>query len=212
MNFNKPLIIALAMASLLWLAYVGVKAVQHTSYLNGYADAKADSAQATSRALEAQYQQLNAEFNRQLGQANKAVTALRQANQAIAKREQQLRQEINHVTTHYRDTPAARPEPLPECIFTTGFVGLYNQAISPAKPGAAAVPAATPAAGANRAASTTAPVAATADPLQPSNIGQRDILQHITEYGSRCQQIETQLIQLLDYLEKINNRSTADGS
>lgn len=209
MNFNKPLIIALAMASLLWLAYVGVKAVQHTSYLNGYADAKADSAQATSRALEAQYQQLNAEFNRQLGQANKAVTALRQANQAIAKREQQLRQEINHVTTHYRDTPAARPEPLPECIFTTGFVGLYNHAISPAKPGTAAVPAATPAAGANRAPSTAAVAAASIDPLKPSAITQRDILAHITAYGSRCQAIEGQLNQLLDYLEHINHREAA---
>lgn len=209
MNFNKPLIIALAMASLLWLAYAGVKAVQHTSYLNGYADAKADSAQATSRALEAQYQQLNAEFNRQLGQANKAVTALRQANQAIAKREQQLRQEINHVTTHYRDTPAARPEPLPECIFTTGFVGLYNQAISPAKPGAAAVPATAPAAGANRTPGTAPAAAAGVDPLKPSAITQRDILAHITAYGSRCQTIETQLNQLLDYLEHINHREAA---
>lgn len=202
----------LAAIAVIWALSAMHRSAVQNSYFAGYAEAQADTADTWAKALQVQQQQREAEFTRQLNAANSAVTALRQANRHIAAREQQLRQEINDVTTHYRQSPAATPEPLPECIFTTGFVGLYNSAISPGSADTTALPTADPAARANRAASTTAPVATPVDPLQPSNIGQRDILQHITQYGGRCQQIETQLIQLLDYLEKINNRSTADGS
>lgn len=205
-NFLPAILLGL---SLTILGLLAVHTLKETSYHAGYSAAEAEHAKALNAALLLQKKQLEAEFTRQLNAANSAVTALRQANRDIAAREQQLRQEINNVTTHYRQSPAATPVPLPECIFTTGFVGLYNSAISPGSATGATVPAADPAARANRAASTTAPVATPADPLQPSNIGQRDILQHITEYGSRCQFIEAQLNQLLDYLDNINNKGAA---
>lgn len=181
------------------------------SYLRGYAEAKADSTELWTKAVQVQQQQLQAEFKRQLTNANNAVTALRAANRDIAQRELLLRQEIDYVTTHYRQSPAAQPEPLPACIFTNGFVGVYNRAISPGGAASAAMPAADTAAGTNTAASASATAATTEDALRPSNIRQRDILHHIAEYGSRCQSIEAQLNQLLDYLESIN-RGKTDGS
>ena len=199
----------LAAIAVIWALSAMHRSAVQNSYFAGYAEAQADTADTWAKALQVQQQQREAEFTRQLNVANSAVTALRQANRHIAAREQQLRQEINDVTTHYRQSPAATPEPLPECIFTTGFVGLYNSAISPSSAATATVPTADPAARANRAASTTATAANPTDPLQPSNIGQRDILQHITQYGGRCQSIEAQLNQLLDYLNNLNTKGAA---
>lgn len=170
------------------------------SYLRGYAEAKADSAVVWTKAVQKQQQQLQAEFKRQLDTANSAVTALRAANRDIAQREVLLRQEIDYVTTHYRQRPDAEPEPLPACIFTHGFVSVYNGAISPGGATTDTVPAADPATRTD----TTASAARASETLQPSDISQRDILHHITGYGSRCQAIEQQLNQLLDYLESIN--------
>lgn len=204
MTFKKKLLAALAIiaaaVAVVAIAQLGLNAIKQTSYDAGYSAAEAANATATSNALAEQQRQLQAEFKRQLNTANSAVTALRTANRDIAQRELLLRQEIDYVTTHYRQSPAAAPELLPACIFTNGFVSVYNGAISDGSTTTATVPAADPAAGAN----TTASAATTADALQPSDIKQRDILHHITGYGSRCQSIEAQLNQLLDYLESIN--------
>lgn len=191
------------------------RAAVQSSYLAGVANANAANAQAVVTALKKQQLQLQAEFNRQLKHANTAVTALQAANRDIAAREKHLLQEIDYVTTHYRKNAAAQPKPLPACIFTNGFVGVYNGAIAPDST-AINVPTNTVATRANTAPSTSAvtesaTAEASAAPLQPSAIGQRDILQHITQYGSRCQAIEAQLNQLLDYLQSIN-QGVMDGA
>ncbi|GAB2927558.1 hypothetical protein [Rheinheimera gaetbuli] len=204
MNFKKHLLAALAIIAavlaVVAIAQLGLSAIKQTSYDAGYSAAEAKHATAVSTALAEQQRTLQAEFKRQLTNANNAVNALRAANRDIAQREQLLLQEIDYVTTHYRPSPAAELEPLPACIFTHGFVSVYNGAISPGGATAAAMPAADTATRAD----TTASAATATDALQPSGIEQRDILHHIAGYGSRCQSIEAQLNQLLDYLESIN--------
>lgn len=100
----------------------------------------------------------------------------------------QLKRRIARVTSQYRPAPDAPLQPVPQCVFTHGFVGVYNGAI-----GAAPVPPSIPAAGA----------ADAADPAEALDAGvqQADILEHITDYGQRCRDIESQLNRLLDWHE-----------
>lgn len=100
----------------------------------------------------------------------------------------QLKRSIPRVTSQYRPAPGAPLQPVPQCVFTHGFVGVYNAAI-----GAADLPAADTAAGAADAAN---PAAALDAGLQ-----QADILAHITDYGQRCRDIASQLNRLLDWHE-----------
>lgn len=41
-----------------------------------------------------------------------------------------LTQEIQHVVTVYKPTPQSAPVPLPRCVFTRGYVGLWNDALA----------------------------------------------------------------------------------
>lgn len=200
----------LAAIAVIWALSAMHKAAVHNSYLAGYAEAKADSANNLALALKAQQQTLHAEFTRQLNTANAANAAIRAEKAALAQREQDLKKEIDYVTTHYRAGPTAEPKPLPACIFTTGFVGVYNSAIG-AKPDiATTMPTASATQRTTAAADTTATINS-ADALQPSGVGQADILQHLTGYGGRCLAIEAQLNGLIDYLEQ-EQRRTMDGT
>lgn len=149
--------------------------------------------QAAAELLANQEQQLRTEYERQLAEAHDAVRSLRVEKASITQRASELEQEIDRVTSHYREQPQAPAQPLPDCRFTHGFVGLYNAAITQAMQ----VPRSDPATGANGKTGT----AATADPLRLSPIRQPDILRHITGYGARCQAIEAQLSSLIDYLQ-----------
>lgn len=149
--------------------------------------------QAAAELLADQEQQLRTEYERQLAEAHDAVRGLRAEKASISQRASELEQEIDRVTSHYREQPQAPAQPLPDCRFTHGFVGLYNAAITPA----VQVPRSDLATGADGKAGT----AATVDPLGLSPVRQPDILHHITGYGARCQAIEAQLSSLIDYLQ-----------
>ena len=138
---------------------------------------RCQSDQATALAL--QERTLREQYQAQINQANAAVATLRVDKQQISQRAAQLEKHIDDVTQRYQPHPGAAPQPLPACVFTGGFVGLYNRAIG------APVPAAGAAAGADR----TPRAAATANALLPSGVQQPDILRHISGYGSRCQAI-----------------------
>lgn len=211
---SHPLLSAFAIAAfaylLLKVALAQLAAIKEASYQAGFDSATAGHAKAMSAALLAQQQQLQADFSRQLKRANSANAAIQAEKQALAERARALEEEIDYVTTYYRSGPTAEPELLPACIFTTGFVGVYNSAIG-AKPD---ITATMPIAGATQrttaAADTTATINST-DALQPSGVGQADILQHLTGYGARCLAIEAQLNGLIDYLEQEQRRET-DGT
>ncbi|WP_051298673.1 hypothetical protein [Marinobacterium litorale] len=140
--------------------------------------------------------QLREQYQHQIAVGALTVRELRAEKAAIAHRANQLEERIAYVTEHYRPAPDSAPEPRPDCVFTRGFVGLYNSAISPA-----GVSAAGAAPGADGAPGTAA--SAAADPLGISGVRQPDILNHIVGYGSRCQQIEAQLNALIDHLNRI---------
>jgi len=208
--------------AIILVAYTGVKislaqldAMKTASYEAGFAAAEAKQAIALNAALAEQQRLLEAEFTLKLTTANNANAAIRAEKNALAQRAATLEKEIDYVTTHYRAGPAAQPKPLPACIFTTGFVGLYNNAIGATS---AVIGDTMPASSANGdtqrtdgATNTATTTAAESDKLQPSNIKQADILQHVTEYGARCMAIEAQLNGLIDYLEN-EQRRQANGT
>ncbi|MDK3025564.1 hypothetical protein QO239_23500 [Cupriavidus taiwanensis] len=108
---------------------------------------------------------------------------------------QQLRSRVDRVTTVYREAPGAALKPVPQCIFTRGWLRDYNAAIG----------AAVPAAGEGAGASAQAPAAGVAadgdDELVPAGIDPRSILSHHIDYGARARKLEEQLNRLIDYEE-----------
>ena len=98
--------------------------------------------------------------------------------------------EIARVTTLYRQALDAAPEPLPACVFTRGFVRVWDEATgaalpAPADPDRAAAPAAS---------------AGAAEQLD-SGLGQADVLGHHTRYAEQCRNTAAQLNRLIDALE-----------
>jgi uncharacterized coiled-coil protein SlyX len=163
---------------------------------DGVTIAKNQCAADTNAALLLSTQKALATVQKQLKDADDAVATLRQKKAATDQQLKLLQGEIKNVTSTWIPPGKAQPEPLPHCVYTNGFVRVYNQSIAPS---AANVPAATYPGGVAGAAET----ATAADTsLHPSNIQQSDILQHVTQYGARCNDLESQLNQLLDYLEK----------
>jgi len=149
---------------------------------------------ATAEALASRERALRVEYDAQIRQADDAVRALRAEKKSIEQRAKSLALEIAHVTETYRPTADAPEIPLPQCVFTDGFVRLYNGAL-----GAATLP--TPGAAAGTDGETGATALAEANGLVASGVRQADILHHMTAYGARCQAIEAQLNRLIDHLD-----------
>lgn len=98
--------------------------------------------------------------------------------------------EIHRVTTQYRRAPAAPLEPVPHCVFSAGFVRVWNESASPA---GQPVPAASDTGAAAGAAS--------ADDTLDSGVSQADILAHRIDSAARCRDIESRLTALADFEE-----------
>ncbi|CAG9261997.1 Putative phage protein Rz [Burkholderia diffusa] len=100
----------------------------------------------------------------------------------------ELKRRIASVTSQYRPAPDAPLQDLPRCVFTAGFVRVWNAAA-----GADGVPATSAAAGA------VAP--AGVDDALDSGVRQDDILAHHVDASRRSRDIESQLNKLIDYIE-----------
>lgn len=98
--------------------------------------------------------------------------------------------EINRVTTQYRRAPAAPLEPAPACVFTHGFVRVWNESANPAGQPVSAAGDAGAAAG-----------AASTDDTLDSGVSQADILAHRIDSAARCRDIESRLNALIDFEE-----------
>jgi hypothetical protein len=135
-------------------------------------------------------------------QAAKALQAEQQRADALAaqlaeqQREHrttrdQLQKEVTRVSTLYRKALDAAPEPVPACVFTRGWVRLYDRATgaelpaAPADPAGAAAPAAE---------------AAAAEQLD-SGVSQAGLLAHHIDYAEQCRNSAAQLDRLIDLLE-----------
>ncbi|OSO82666.1 hypothetical protein [Burkholderia pseudomallei] len=100
----------------------------------------------------------------------------------------ELKRRIASVTSQYRPAPDAPLQDLPRCVFSAGFVRVWNAAA-----GADGVPATSAAAG--------AVAAARADDALDSGVRQDDILAHHVDASRRSRDIESQLNKLIDYIE-----------
>lgn len=120
--------------------------------------------------------------------AEQLSAALLDEQQAHAVSAQQLKKEIDRVTSQYRVKPGAPLQPVPRCVFTNGFVSVYNRAI-----GADGLPANQPAGA----------VDATPDAADAvdSGVSQQDVLAHVVDNGQHQRDIASQLNRLIDYVE-----------
>jgi long-subunit fatty acid transport protein len=165
---------------------------------DGAQTAKTQCMADTNAAMLASANNALAQTQRQLADANRTVSQLISDKQNIEERNTALQKEIHHVTTHWLPPGKTKAEPQPACVFTHGFVRVYNQSITTSA-GAGGMSAIAPAGSVEGSAKTTA---VTDYEMQPSDIDRADILQHIGQYGTHCQNIESQLNHLLDYLEQ----------
>lgn len=102
-----------------------------------------------------------------------------------------LNKEITRVSSLYRRALDAPPEPVPACVFTRGWVRLYDQATGAELPAAAADPA-----------GAAAPTGETGAAEQlDSGIGQARVLAHHIGYAEQCKNTAAQLDRLIDLLE-----------
>lgn len=96
--------------------------------------------------------------------------------------------EIHRVTTLYRRAQGAAAEPLPQCVFTRGFVRLYDEAT-----GAYPVSASSHSNGA-----TASPSASDPTWELDSELSQAEFLEHHIRYAEQCRGITAQLNGLIE--------------
>lgn len=171
------------------------------AYKDGHSAATADGQLALEK-LRGEYQAL--ELTRAQAAAADAKAAAKRLQEEQARNDQlaadlaeqqrkhrqttdKLTGEIARVNDLYRDALDAPPKPLPACVFTAGWVRVYNEAT-----GAAVPTAADP----GRAAAQVAESRA-AEQLD-SGISQRDVLEHHTRYAEQCKNTSAQLDALID--------------
>lgn len=147
----------------------------------------------------AQQQRVRAREQQLAAQSAALDSQLRDAQHRHVRQTQALQQRIDDVTSLYRPTPDAPLTPLPHCVFTGGFVSVYNAAI-----GADAVPADAAARGAAAAAEPAARLDAGVSPA--------DLLAHIVDYGQRCQDLESQLDRLIDWQHAVSSTDPAPSA
>ncbi|MEX2475051.1 lysis protein [Marinobacter sp.] len=186
----KALLIALVAGAALFGGYHYLAGEREQARLQGYRAAEAVLKKEHAEALLMQAQ--SAEVERQ--RLERRATHI-EANH-LSKRTE-LEANINKLedaldeayTDHYRPTPAAQPQPVPECVFTVGWLRDYNAAFGGVQATAAragqpdAEPWPTPGADAE---------------YSNSQVSQRDLLRHAQRYGQWCQRNTHQLKSLIE--------------
>lgn len=155
------------------------------------ADLRRETAEASAAAVSAAAEKLALETAR----GDRLSAALSGAESRIDAISRQLINRVDHVTTVYREAPGAALKPIPQCIFTRGWLRGYNAAIG------AAVPPAVEATGTLAQAPGAGIAPAGEDELAPADIDAKSILTHQVEYGARNQKLEEQLNRLIDFNE-----------
>ncbi|MCQ4242400.1 hypothetical protein [Stutzerimonas stutzeri] len=193
--------LALVAALGLWVNYL-----EQAAYQDGYKQAQDEGEIAL---LELEYKYLGLELERAQVAAANAKTAAKRlqdeqarndqlaANLAAEQRKHRqvtdyLTEEIARVNDLYREALDAPPKPLPACVFTAGFVRVWDEATGARAPMlAAADPQRVAAQG---------PQTLAAEQLD-SGLGQRDILTHHVRYAEQCRNTAAQLDALIDTLQ-----------
>lgn len=152
-----------------------------------HAEADTQRAQAAQASAEQATQQLQAAQVR----ADKLAGQLADQQRQHRTNRDRLQKEIARVSTLYRKALDAAPEPVPACVFTRGWVRLYDQATGAELPAGAAD-------SSGAAAPTTQ--AAAAEQLD-SGVSQAGVLDHHIDYAEQCRNTAAQLERLIDLLE-----------
>ncbi|WP_137971881.1 hypothetical protein [Pseudomonas sp. F(2018)] len=184
-------------------------AIEHwksAAYEKGYAKATDEGALALEK-KSGEYQQLELVRAQAAEASAKAATKRLQEEQArnnqlaadLAEQRRTHRQttdrlsgEIARVNDLYRKALDAEPEPLPACVFTRGWVRVYDEATG-------ARPAVSEAADPGRAAAQGAESQAL-DQLD-AGIGRTEVLAHHVHYAEQCRNVADQLDALIDAVE-----------
>lgn len=197
----KPVLVLTAAAAVL----AAILYVLQGTYDLGYSKAQAEG-KAALEVLRAEHAQAEADLARAAASdAKAAAQALREqaqrADQAaahLADQQRQYRQntdrltgEIARVNDLYRAALDAPPEPLPACVFTRGFVRVWDEATG------AAVPAAEHPGGA----AAPSPEARAADQLD-AGISRAELLHHHVRYAEQCRSTAEQLNALIHIVQE----------
>lgn len=134
--------------------------------------------------------QAHGELQLQVSRAQAAEESLFQQFGIHANDVKQLQERIPHVTTQYKASAAAPPQPIPHCVFTAGWLRDYNAAL-----GVPATGAGTAVAGSAKAPRATP---GTDAELLESGVTPADILAHAQDYGRWARDNLAQLNALLD--------------
>ncbi|MBK3440782.1 lysis protein [Pseudomonas lactis] len=178
-------------------AVVIVHLYGQSKYSDGYEKAAAEGAASYSKlqvqhaeaALKAAHQ-TQSDLLRQVTRAQAAEESLFQQFGMHADDAKQLQERIPHVTTQYKASVAAVPQPIPHCVFTAGWLRDYNAALG--------VPAASATAVASAFAKATSAATGTDAELLESGVTPADILAHAQDYGRWARDNLAQLNSLLD--------------
>lgn len=199
MNLSRVKIIAPWVVATVYI--VTFIAYGHNERLAGFAEADAKGHKALAE-LRLEYVHLEAE-QAQAAERRAIETAKRiqvehtrsaQLGAKLAEQQRQHRQiterlsgEVARVNALYRESLDSPPKPVPACVFSSGWVRVYDEATG------ARVPTPVDSAGvAASAASSTA-----ADQLN-SGISQTQLLEHHLQYAEQCRNTAAQLNRLID--------------
>lgn len=128
-------------------------------------------------------------YQQQVARASEAEALLFQNMEQRSTEKQQLEERIQHVTSQFRPAPGAKPQPVPHCVFTVGWLRDYNTALG--------VPGASTGSVANRTGQATWAAPGTDAELLASGVTPADILSHATDYGNWARRLADQVRALL---------------
>lgn len=182
--------------------------LHHLGYTDGHDDAARDG-EADLAALKLEHSQALASQERDARERLETLTSRLQTNQhaineiasQLAEQQRQHRNttaqltgEIHRVTTLYRRSLDAASEPVPQCVFTRGWMRLYDSATG-------AYPDPVPAAG--HSAGAAAPTSL-ADPAWQLDSGrdQAELLGHHIRYAEQCRDTAAQLSSLIHAVQQ----------
>lgn len=149
------------------------------------ADLKSQHADQRAAADKERLEQLQQQINR----ANQVDQELQQTKQQLTDVQKKLQERIPNVTTVYLPAPAAKPAPIPHCVFTAGWVRDFNLAL-----GGAPLPSASGGTDASLHDAAAWPAPGAAQELLESGVTPADILAFAQDYGRWALGIRAQLI------------------
>lgn len=207
LDIAKAVAPGLAAITLAAVLLYGVDSIESTARKQGYAQAQSEGEAAIqqlrgqhllqdlerAKAAEASAKAATQRLQEEVARNDKLAADLANQQRIHRQTTDRLSGEIARVNDLYRKALDAEPEPLPACVFTAGFVRVWDEAIG-----------------------ARAPMPETADPVRAaaqstdaiaseqldSGISQRAVLAHHVRYAEQCRNMAAQLDALIDAVQE----------